>query len=78
MGVAKALGVIDRREEGGGGDGAHARDQAQAPHARVLRARRSMVSSEYVSCGLGGHDGEQRRDHREQAAGKGRALDGDS
>ena len=36
MRVAEALGIVDRSEEGGGGDGAHAGDGAQARHARIL------------------------------------------
>jgi hypothetical protein len=36
MRVAEALGIVDRGEEGGGGDGADAGDGAQARHARIL------------------------------------------
>jgi hypothetical protein len=36
MGVAGARGVIDRGEEGGGRDGAHAGDGARAWYARIL------------------------------------------
>ncbi len=36
MRVAEALGIVDRSEAGGGGDGADAGDGAQARHARIL------------------------------------------
>jgi hypothetical protein len=74
MREAEALGVVDRGDEGGGGDGADAGDGAQARHARVL-------DGEVLDRGVGvrelpvegAHEGKQRRDHREQAAGQGQA-----
>ena len=62
--------------KGGGGDGADAGDGAQARHARVL-------DGEVLDRGVGvrelpvegAHEGKQRRDHREQAAGQGQAPD---
>ncbi len=76
MGVAEALGIVDRGEEGGGGDGADAGDGAQARHGGVLdgevldplvAVRELLVERS--------HEGEQRGDQRQQAAGQGHALD---
>ena len=76
MGVGEARGIVDGGEEGGGGDGADAGDRAQARHARILNGevldRRIGVRELLVE---GAHDGEQRRDHRAQAARQGEALD---
>ena len=49
MGVAEALGVVDSGEEGGGGDGADARDGAQTRHARIL-------DGEVLDGGVGIHE----------------------
>ena len=54
MRVGEALGVVDRREEGGGGDGADAGDGAQARHAGILDGEVLDRSSEYASCWLRG------------------------
>jgi hypothetical protein len=76
MRVAEAQGMVDRSEEGGGSDGADEGDGAQARHARILGGE---VLDPLVGVGglfvEGAHDGEERRDHREQAAGQGQALD---
>ena len=76
MGVAEALGIVDRSEEGSGGDGADAGDGAQARHARILDGERLdplvAVRERLVE---GPHEGEQRGDDREPAAGQGQALD---
>jgi hypothetical protein len=76
MRVAKALGVVDRGDEGGGGDGADTRDGAQARHARILDGEvlDPLVGVRELPVERA-HDGEQRRDHREQAARQGQALD---
>src|SRR6266852_9618263 len=76
MGVAEAVGVVDRGDEGGGGDGADAGDGAQARHTRVLDGEvldRCVGVRELPV--EGAYEGEQRRDHREQAARQGQALD---
>lgn len=46
MRVAEALGIVDRGDEGGGGDRAPAGDGAQARHPRILDGRCSIRSSE--------------------------------
>jgi len=76
MRVAEALGIIDRSEEGGGGDGADARDGAQARHPGVLDGEvlDPLVAVRELPVETP-HDGEQQGDHREQAAGQGQALD---
>ena len=72
MGVREAPDVVDGGEEGGGGDGADAGDRAPARHAGILDRemldRRIAVRELLVE---GAHDGEQRRDHRAQAARQG-------
>jgi len=72
MGVVEALRVVDRGEEGGRGDGADAGDRAQARHAGILDGE---VLDHLVGVREllleGAHDGEQRCDHREQAARQG-------
>ena len=68
----EAAGVVDGGEEGGGGDRADAGDRAQARHAGILDRevldRRVGVRELLVE---GPHDGEQRPDHRAQAARQG-------
>jgi hypothetical protein len=70
------LRVVDRGDEGGGGDGADVGDRAQARHARILDGevldRRVGVRELPVEVR---HDGEERRDQREQAARQGRDPD---
>src|SRR6266850_2524262 len=65
-----------RGDEGGGGDGSHAGDGAQARHARILDGEvlDPLVGVRELPI-EGAHEGKQRRDHREQAAWQGQALD---
>ena len=75
MFVAEAPDVVEGGEEGGGGDGAHAGDGAQARHARILEgevldplvAVRELVVE-------GPHDGEEWRDDQKQTARQGQVL----
>jgi hypothetical protein len=70
MRVAEALGIVDRGDEGGGGDRAHAGDGAQAWHPRILDGEvlDPLVGVRELPV-KGAHEGQQRRDHRTQAAG---------
>ncbi len=72
--MVEAPDVVDGGEEGGGGDGADAGDRAQARHAGILDGevldRRVRVRELLVEVT---HDGEQRGDHRAQAARQGQA-----
>src|SRR4029453_4206328 len=75
MRVVEAPDVVDRGEEGGGGDGADAGDGAQPGHARILDGEmldRGVGIQELLV--EGAHEGEQRRHHRAQAARQGQAL----
>jgi len=74
MRVVEAPDVVDGGEEGGCGDGADAGDGAQPRNAGILDGevldRRVRVRELLVDVT---HDGEQRRDHRAQAARQGQA-----
>jgi hypothetical protein len=50
MGVAETLGVIDRGEEGGGGDGPTLGTERRRSTRGSWTARCSIVASEYASC----------------------------
>jgi hypothetical protein len=70
------LRVVDRGDEGGGGDGADVGDRAQARHARILDGEvlDRRVGARELPVEVR-HDGEERRDHREQAARQGQDPD---
>ena len=76
MRVREALGVVDRGDEGGGGDRPDAGDGVQARHAvvRTRDVRDPLVGVRELLVELA-HDGEQRRDLREQAARQGQGED---
>ena len=76
MGVVEAPDVVDGGEEGGGGDGADAGDGAQARHTRILNGEvlDPLVAVRELLV-EGPHEGEERRDHREQAARQGQVPD---
>ena len=63
MRVVEPLHIVDRGDEGGGGDGPDAGDRAQARHAGILDGQ---VLDRGVRVGElsvdGAHDGEQGRD----------------
>jgi len=75
MRMVEALGVIDRGEEGGGGDGTDAGDGAEARDARILDGEvlDPLVAIRELPV-EGGHEGQQRGDHREHAAWQGQIL----